>query len=127
MNSELMPWEGSINQPWNCRSCGFACPWWQGCERFSYCTTCDGEKRRAERLATIQDRESDPHVFAPGYIRIGKPQLIRETQKALLFALPSGGNHWIPKSLLVVESNGTIAVRAWFYANQIVEHGIQAT
>jgi hypothetical protein len=108
-----MPWEQPTPREWNCGLCGFASPWWIGCERFPLCVACDARKRQSDRATLREDARQERADIPAGYVLLGRPDRLRETEKAILLAF-RGAAHWVPKSAIAEHPCGVI-VRDWMF------------
>jgi hypothetical protein len=113
-----MPSEISGGRRWACESCGFASPWWIGCERFPLCTACDAKARQTKRVA-MPHSEPERLQVPPGYVAVGSPPRLYETLKAVRFNFPIGPR-WVPKSAMQAEGKN-LFVKHWFWRQNLAQ------
>jgi hypothetical protein len=53
--------EEFLCRTWTCQRCGFRSPWWNGCGRFLYCTTCERIERN-HQLANVAESAIPEHT-----------------------------------------------------------------
>jgi hypothetical protein len=113
------PWELTAGESiWKCSNCGTTCPAWDACTAFRLCAHCDLEQRIARRVIVRRDNPEPLQPLRPagtpsGYRFVGKPYRVRETGKAVLYALPDGAK-WIPKYAIRTIAEG-VCVPHWLY------------
>jgi hypothetical protein len=119
----LFPWEQPDRGTWRCRECGFRSPEWNGAAVFDLCVPCEAAQRFEARAPLRAAIEVDRKVNARGAaICVGAPELVRETERAILLEWPSGVRSWVPRSCVVEQAeDGEVWVAGWFHAKQLAQ------